>query len=192
MSRLLVGFISCALAAPFGACTGPRQGPSGAPTIEPLPPTDPSHEHSDAPEAATTSDSRSMIIHPLTRVGTDAAGKPAILLHLEFHDTFDQDIKAFGVARVRLTASGQGEERQWLVDLRDPKTNALMYDSLVTRTYTIPLGGLPSWLILWSTAEIKTTHVSDTAPELRVWFTPEPGKPGEQPRTLRASRKLTR
>ena len=197
MSRLPLGFILCTLAGSVVACASHQQSSTPSLTVEPLPPSQhPWMQQADLSpsEQSPGADSRTLIIHPLTRVGTDAAGRPAILLHLEFHDKFNQDVKAFGIARVALQGPDRDGSREWQVDLREPRNNALTYDGLVTRTYTIPLGGIPNWLILWSQDEIKTTNASSFQPELRVWFTLEPppgAKPGEDGRTLRASRKLT-
>ena len=136
------------------------------------------------------------MIHPLTRIGTDITGTPAILLHMDIRDRFDQSIKALGTLRAQLvtqgaTATGSSDEdgRIWDVDLRNAQVNAIMYDDLVTRTYTVPLGGLPDWLIAWS----REQHVDDPTaphadrPDLRIWFTITDGR-GE--RTLRATRRL--
>jgi hypothetical protein len=65
----------------------------------------------------------------------------------------------------------------WDVDLADPDRNALLYDDLVTRTYTITLGGLP-----------ETSP--DDPPTLTAEFTFNTSS--NTPRILRAERHLTR
>ena len=100
-------------------------------------------------DAATTG--ARLVVHPLTRVGTDGEGKPAIIVHLEVRDEFGQSIKALGVVRVELLKPGGfGVDREWVADLRSARANAQMYDDLVTRTYMLPLGGVPEWVINWS------------------------------------------
>jgi hypothetical protein len=119
-------------------------------------------------------------IHPLTRVATDAAGRPIIICHVELRDRFEQNIKALGAMRVELYGrAAAGDDRQhdavppptptapgadnpvqpaqtlrqqlvWNIDLTDPDTNALFYDDLITRTYTLTLGGIPDWVFNWS------------------------------------------
>lgn len=131
----------------------------------------------------------SIAIHPLTRVGADSAGDPALLLYLEVHDEFGQTIKALGRIRVELYRPGssrpapaeapaspdhsispdtvQPRDQSWDVDLTEPERNARMFDDLVTRTYTLPLGGLPSWLTDWSRAQGGGAN----APTVIVTFT---------------------
>lgn len=94
-----------------------------------------------------------VVVHPLTRVGADADGRSALLLHLEVRDRFGQSIKALGEVRVELISSGQGAGRAWVVDLRDAGVNAELFDDLVTRTYVLPLGGVPEWLSAWAKGE---------------------------------------
>lgn len=131
-------------------------------------------------------------IHPLTRVATDAAGRPIIICHVELRDRFEQNIKALGTMRVELYGrAATGDDRQndsvqrptpappgadtptpvqpaqtlrqqlvWDIDLTDPDTNALFYDDLITRTYTLTLGGVPDWVINWS----RSINPSPAAP----------------------------
>ena len=42
------------------------------------------------------------------------------------------------------------QDAVWNIDLRDPRENAAVYDDLVTRTYTVYLASLPSWLDDWA------------------------------------------
>lgn len=150
----------------------------------------------------------SVMVHPLTRVGADSAGDPALLLYLEVHDEFGQTIKALGRVRVELYRPGssrpapaetpaapdhsvsadtvQPRDQSWDVDLTDPVRNARMFDDLVTRTYTLPLGGLPSWLTEWSRAQGGGTN----APTVTVSFTYRDQDGAE--RTLRAGYRLSR
>jgi hypothetical protein len=113
-----------------------------------------------------------LIIHPLTRIGVDTAGRPALLLHVELRDQFEQNTRALGQVRVtiqrwgtRPTDAEMAAESEpggtppttgpegtltWAVDLRDPERNALLYDDLITRTYVLTLTGIPTWLSEWS------------------------------------------
>ena len=208
----LLALLPLALAGPLvgmvaalPACTSNRAAPD--PTIDPkwaIPPT-------------------AIAVHPLTRVGADSAGNPALLLYLEVHDEFGQSIKALGRIRVELyrpsgvRASGPGtgeasvggmggangadeptalsgattgdsvqpRDQAWDIDLTEPNRNARMFDDLVTRTYTFPLGGLPAWLTDWS----RATGASG-GPAITVAFTFRDADGAE--RTLRAGYRLSR
>ncbi len=128
-----------------------------------------------------------IIVSPLTRVGIDPSGDPALFLHLDFRTADDRSIKAFGKLRAELFQSAASDAtpaqpaRSWDADLADPVRNALSYDEMITRTYTINLGGLPDWLVQWSRHESATaaptiivqfipTNSSDTTP-LRTTYT---------------------
>lgn len=107
-----------------------------------------------------------LVIHPLTHMGVDSQGRPALVLHFELRDQFDQNTRALGVLEVGVQrpgldpllpgggSGGGGEgslgEVTWRVDLSRPETNALLFDDLVTRTYVITLTDLPDWLVAWS------------------------------------------
>lgn len=115
-------------------------------------------------------------IHPLTRFSTDADGQPVIVCHFELRDRFGQLVRAMGVARAELFRPGSeqpdGAQRQalvWRVDLTTPEENARQFDDLVTRTYTLSLGGLPEWLLDWRADDQAAGTVS---PTLRVTFFP--------------------
>lgn len=140
-------------------CSGDGSSSTGAggagPGIEPVAGsgagTSPNAADGSTEELDAATSGVRLVVHPLTRVGTDSEGKPALIVHLEVRDAFDQSVKALGVVHVDLLKSGgSGVEREWVVDVRDAKTNALMYDDLVTRTYTLPLGGVPQWVLTWS------------------------------------------
>ena len=123
-----------------------------------------------------------IVLHPLTRIGTDPNGKPALVVHLEMRDRFGQSIKALGRLRVELykpvsDGSGgvQAQDVVWNVDLSNPERNALLYDDLVTRTYTVTLGDLPEWLLGWAAATEK-----GVAPTVKATFVCGDGKGGQK------------
>ena len=142
---------ACVLAAGL-AMSACRASPSSAP---PPPP-------GDVAAAGAAMLPTQLIIHPLSRVSTDTAGKPALLMYLELRDQYGQVVKALGQARVELMAPSSSTpgnsldaraERIWDIDLRDPGRNALLFDGLITRTYALTLGDLPTWLVEWSEAD---------------------------------------
>ncbi len=115
-----------------------------------------------------------LAIHPLTRIGVDASGVPVIVCHFELRDAFGQPVRTLGVARVELFRPGsefadgsQIQDLIWRTDLSTPEENARHYDGLVTRTYTLSLGGLPQWLLAWHAGEGAAGAVS---PTIRVTF----------------------
>lgn len=107
-----------------------------------------------------------LAIHPLTRIGVDSQRRPALVLHFELRDQFDQNTRALGVLEVGVQrpgidplvagggSGGAGDdslgEATWRVDLGEPERNAMLFDDLVTRTYVITLTDLPEWMIAWS------------------------------------------
>ena len=119
-----------------------------------------------------------IVVSPLTRVGIDSGGDAAVFLHLDFRDPAEKSIKAFGKLRVELfqsvappaasaDANAPQPARSWDADLADPVRNALSYDEMITRTYTINLGGVPEWLVHWA------RHEADApAPSLGVQCIP--------------------
>ncbi len=118
-----------------------------------------------------------LAIHPLTRFGADAAGKPVIVCHFELRDRFDQGVRALGTARVELFRPGsefadgsQTQDLIWRTDLSTPEANARQFDDLVTRTYTLSLGGLPDWLLAWRDGEGSGAGAGAVSPTLRVTF----------------------
>jgi hypothetical protein len=146
-----------------------------------------------------------VVIHPLTRVGVDSAGRPAIMLHLEVLDRFGQSIKALGELEVRLLARGglsddrdqvadlaSGTAERWLVDLREARDNARAFDDRVTRTYTIPLGGPPAWVVAWSKEPLPSDARASarTGPQLQAAMLVEDER--GRPKLLRASARLMR
>lgn len=185
---LLLPIALTGAAATLGSCAGSQRASN--PTIDPkwaIPPA-------------------TIAIHPLTRIGADSAGNPALLLYLEVHDEFGQTIKALGRVRVELYRPGfarpepqtvstgdnpispdtvQPRDQAWDVDLTEPNRNARMFDDLVTRTYTFPLGGLPSWLTDWSRGGSAAS-----GPTITVSFTFRDADGTE--RTLRAGYRLSR
>lgn len=88
-----------------------------------------------------------MRIHPLTHAETDAEGNPRIVLHVELKDAWGDTVKGVGRIQAQLWRDGQTAEDalRWDVDLRSLTDNADFHDP-ATRTYRIPLAGLPLWL----------------------------------------------
>ncbi|MBX3402540.1 MAG: hypothetical protein KF699_03910 [Phycisphaeraceae bacterium] len=122
-------------------------------------------------------------VHPLTRFSTDAAGQPVIVCHFELRDRYGQLVRALGLVQCELFRPGseqpdgtQLQDLVWRIDLTKPEENARQFDDLVTRTYTLSLGGLPEWLLRWRADEDAAGTVS---PTLRVTF--YPGVHGDGP-----------
>lgn len=85
-------------------------------------------------------------LHPLTRVQVDAGGEVTLWLHAELFDRWGHSVKSPGVFAVSVEAVGGGQESgRWSEDVREGARNALFWDR-VTRTYRLPLTGLPGWL----------------------------------------------
>jgi len=157
---------------------------------------------SDAARNAAAAVADHVIIHPLTRVGLDSVGKPALVLHMEVKDRFGQTIKSLGRLRVELyrptsemmagsnegegsTAGVQKKDRTWEIDLTDPLANSQRFDDLITRTYTIFMADPPGWLLAWAAG--KGGNVS---PNLQVAFTVVDERGVEK--VLRASLRMTK
>lgn len=154
-----------------------------------------------------------LMIHPLTSVGKDASGQPALLLYIELRDRFGQNTRALGTLHVVVqhpgrdpmsATSGGGtpglDTIAWDVDLRDPDKNALLYDDLITRTYRLTLTGLPDWLTEWAArhAEEEAEGTGGGgggggAPTVIVKFTfPDPRNPRVNSLTVGDSERLGR
>lgn len=95
----------------------------------------------------------SMIIHPLTRLDEDAAGRLWLYCHIEFKDSWGDNVKSTGMLDLELyrpsgpRSAGMGrQELVWRVDLTDLERNASLYDP-ATRTYRLPLENPPRWLL---------------------------------------------
>lgn len=142
-----------------------------------------------------------MIVSPLTRIGADTISNPSLLLHLDFRDSDEQPIKAFGRLRVELyqTTGGAGSgsagaptkqvlAQSWDADLRDPVRNALSFDEMITRTYTVTLGGTPEWLQRWGRKE--GDQASTPAPTIIVTYLD--GNETSTEKALRVAYTLTR
>jgi hypothetical protein len=115
-------------------------------------------------------------VHPLSRFSTDAEGRPVIVCHFELRDRYGQLVRALGVVQCELFRPGseqpdgtQLQDLVWRIDLTTPEENARQFDDLVTRTYTLSLGGLPEWLLRWRADDAAAGTVS---PTLRVTFFP--------------------
>lgn len=152
--------IGCAASAMLGGCI--TEGPVSPDPVKPKPvPREVTHPVK-------------LMVSPLTRVGLEGVGGPSLLLHLDFRDADDKSVKAFGRLRVELFQPGVASDgkqviaRSWDADLSDPLRNALMFDEMITRTYTITLTGVPDWLLAWS----KRQGDAGGAPNLIVQFMP--------------------
>ena len=93
----------------------------------------------------------SLLIHPLTRVDRDDAGRPLIVCHIELKDEWGDSCKGRGPLRVELYRASSGaapgvQELKWEVDLRNLERNTALYDP-ATRTYRLPLEGAPAWVL---------------------------------------------
>ena len=62
-----------------------------------------------------------LAIHPLTRFGVDAEGKPVIVCHFELRDDYSQPVRSLGIARVELFRPG-GSSSQFSIRLRTRTT----------------------------------------------------------------------
>lgn len=141
-------------------------------------------------EPATTGER--LEVHPLTRVGTDANGRLAVIVHLDVRDEFGQSIKVLGEVVVLLVRGDGRVERTWTVDLTDPKTNAAMFDDLVTRTYVLALGGVPEWLGARARGDVAGADVERSGERATVrvaWRLVQGEVQGPE---LRASREIVR
>lgn len=204
---------AAALAALLGACAEPgavRPGPRGAVHPEAggddgagRDPGGPAHVDASAliPER--------LRIHPLTRFTESDDGQTQLALHLELRDRFGHSIKSLGRLYVELSSPRQGgidpthpapmseagpdgraTDVYWEIDLRDPQTNALMYDDLISRTYLIYLGGLPGWAEMWAKGDPGASL--DDSLTLRATFYPMPFNGEPEPPALRATYRLER
>ena len=133
-----------------------------------------------------------LMVSPLTRVGLEGVGGPSLLLHLDFRDGEDKSVKAFGRLHVELFQPGVASDgkqviaRSWDADLSDPLRNALTFDEMITRTYTITLTGVPEWLVAWSKRQADAAG----APNVIVQFMPSDTT--DASRMLRVAYTLTR
>lgn len=94
----------------------------------------------------------SVRVFPLTRLGRDEAGEPAIVCHVELRDRWGDPVKALGQLQVQLYRPMEGIDKgtaaqilKWDVALDDERINAQSFDP-ATRTYRLVLVGLPAWI----------------------------------------------
>lgn len=134
-----------------------------------------------------------LVIHPLTRVGADADSSPVLALHFNFKDETRASVRPLGQLRVEIykpkaatDTAPQPLDKSWTVDLSDPGRNAASFDDMITRTYSVNLGGVPDWLLKWSKGE------GAGSPTLIAIFTPTPTADQPAPAPLRAAISLTR
>jgi hypothetical protein len=72
-------------------------------------------------------------------------------------------------------ASGDRQDRRWDADLTTPERAALYYDNLVTRTFVLPLAGLPEWVERLADGTGREPYLT-----LRVGFLTADGKGRER------------
>lgn len=91
-------------------------------------------------------------VFPLTHLGRDESGEPAIVCHIELRDRWGDSVKALGPLQVQLYRQAGGVDGgsavqilKWDVALEDERENAASYDP-ATQTYRLVLVGLPGWL----------------------------------------------
>ena|GEM_PF-3966932 len=119
-----------------------------------------------------------LAIHPLTHIeGADASSGegPTLVLHLSIAEPGGADDRGPGVLRVELVATdgasssagATGVLRSWTVDLSADAARA-RYDALVTRTWTLRLGGVPAEVAAW--ARSSGSDGSQEGAWVRVWW----------------------
>jgi hypothetical protein len=133
-------------------------------------------------------------VSPLTRIGRESIAGPSLFVHLEFQNDQGQSVKAYGLVRVELfepasnpDAKTQPVAQVWDVDLSDSLKNALMFDEMITRTYTLALSKIPPWLEDWAS---RKPDAPATAPSIIVQFKPRDSSDSSQ--VLRVAYTLTR
>lgn len=127
-----------------------------------------------------------MRVHPLTRLEPDEAGRLRLMCHLELADRWGHSGKWLGLARVELYRPTREDDRAsetqdlvWTVNLAEPEANAASYD-WITRTYVLPLGGLPEWV-----DAVYRTGGAGSWVTVRAYFTTVDA--GGRPKILQAS-----
>jgi len=143
--RKRVGLVrGVAVGAAIGACG--CSGPLVWDWTEPLTP------RGDLREGYNAFAPHSLRVFPLTRLGRDESGEPAIVCHVELRDRWGDSVKALGQMQVQLYRPGEGigagsaaQILKWDIALDDERVNAQSFDP-ATRTYRLVLVGLPDWI----------------------------------------------
>lgn len=102
-----------------------------------------------------------MRVYPLTHLepastetvgGKEVKREARIVVHLEFKDAWGDGSKAVGPLTLFVYGPQDGragaasvQQRRYDIDLSDLRRNAELFDP-ATRTYRVPLAGLPEWL----------------------------------------------
>jgi hypothetical protein len=102
-----------------------------------------------------------MRVYPLTHLepattetvgGKETKREARIVVHLEFKDAWGDGSKAVGPLTLFVYGPENGkpgaaavQQRRYDIDLSDLRRNAELFDP-ATRTYRVPLAGLPEWL----------------------------------------------
>ncbi len=111
-------------------------------------------------------------IPPMDTVAAQKRSEVRLITHIDFRDAWGDSTKAIGAMTILLYGPGSSPNatpdpasvpekssstqlRRYDIDLTDLKRNAELYDP-ATRTYRIPLAGLPDW-ITTATGPIKVT-----------------------------------
>ena len=140
------GFGRLVAPACVGLLTGCGVGPVDWGWVEPAAPRDDLRKgyNAFAPEAVR--------VFPLTHLGRDERGVPAIICHIEMRDRWGDPGKALGLLQVQLyrpegglDAASAVQILRWDVPLQDERENAASYDP-ATQTYRLVLVGLPGWI----------------------------------------------
>lgn len=94
----------------------------------------------------------SMQVYPLTHLDRDDDGRARIVAHLDLRDAWGESVRGVGMLRILLyrraeELSGRLDQQElaWDIDLNDLELNTSFYDR-ATRTYRVPLVGVPGWV----------------------------------------------
>lgn len=116
-----------------------------------------------------------MRVYPLTHLepattetvgGKETKREARIVVHLEFKDAWGDGTKAVGPLTLFVYGPQDGragaaavQQRRYDIDLSDLRRNAELFDP-ATRTYRVPLAGLPEWLSALSSQPGKDAMAS--------------------------------
>lgn len=138
-------------------CAAALQGCSWSDT--PAPPSE-----GDAPAAVMAAFLPTTLrLDPLTHVALGPDGTPRLIAHVELRDAWGDSTKAFGMMEVRLYVPDRADglprqQLRWEVNLSDFARNAALFDP-ATRTYRLPLAGVPAWMASFAPPLIRPEEV---------------------------------
>lgn len=114
-----------------------------------------------APPANPSGPSPADNVQPMDTVAAQKKSEVRLIVHIDCRDSWGDSTKAIGSLTILLYGPGGSpnaapdpgsvvdkgatQQRRYDVDLTDLKRNAELYDP-ATRTYRIPLAGLPEWI----------------------------------------------